>query len=103
MGNWVSVAEAAASWERVREHVPFSSVLFPIASPVHYAAACGHNEVLEYLFAHTAPGTLPSSFFFYLFSYCIFLFIIVFFIHYFCNLFGQLTEKRSQRPWWTCC
>lgn len=58
MGNWVSVAEAAASWERVREHVPFSSVLLPVASPVHYAAACGHNEVLEYLFAHTAPEAL---------------------------------------------
>jgi hypothetical protein len=62
MDSWVSVAEAAASWKRVRVHVPFTSVLLPIASPVHYAAACGHNEVLEYLFTHTTPGTTSSPF-----------------------------------------
>jgi hypothetical protein len=53
MDRWVSVAEAAPSWAQVREHVPFVAVPYPVASPVHIAAATGHNAILEYLFANS--------------------------------------------------
>ena len=59
-GDWVSVAEAVGSWERVKDQVPFTAMPFPVASPVHFAAASGHTDILQYLFSITPLG---NSFF----------------------------------------
>jgi hypothetical protein len=60
-GGWVSVAEALPSWEQLKAHVPFPCVPYPVATPLHLAAAAaaGNDGILETLFASAAPGTAP--------------------------------------------